>query len=343
MSYQEWVVRLPIKYHGWGFRSLEEICGPAYIGALETAIPFMAARDRLCPERETEWGGEECWSEGASTDNRWRVLLNSGCQEGVEMRRTWDRLEGEARGAAQWQGSEMEPIFVSNLQGLGAGSVSGGTRGELVEAIDRIRSGLLSQALGLHRPKKDRHAWAWRQRDKLSTAWLLALPGGSDYLNNEEFSTAAATNLCLPIPACVERLGETIKGRVKVDQHGDNVQSTALPGDHWRKRHDFMKITMYRLCQWSGMPAEMEVFNIFSRFIPQEGLARFESARQRQGLIPDMRVVYQVGGQPRPVLQEIKVISSSQSRYKPSWEDRGVDVRAGHLHQEYVDKARLVD
>ena len=184
-SYQEWVVRLPIKYHGWGLRSLEEICGPAYIGALETAIPFMAARDKLCPERETEWGGEECWSEGASTDNRWRVMLNSGCQEGVEMRRIWDKLEGEARGAAQWQGSEMEPIFVSNLQGLGAGSVSGGTRGELVEAIDRIRSGLLSQALGLHRPKKDRHAWAWRQRDKLSTAWLLALPGGSDYLNNE--------------------------------------------------------------------------------------------------------------------------------------------------------------
>ena len=171
---------------------------------------------------------------------------------------------------------------------------------------------------------------------------FVALPGGGDHLSNEEFSTVAAINICLPPPACVERVGEVVKGRVRVDEHGDNVQSMALPGDHWRKRHD-MKITLFRLCQWVGMPAEMEVFNIFSRFIPQEGLARFESARQRQGLIPDMRVVYQVGGQPRPVLQEIKVISSSQSRYKPSWEDRGVDVRAGHLHQEYIDKASHVD
>ena len=50
-----------------------------------------------------------------------------------------------------------------------------------------------------------------------------------------------------------------------------------------------------------------------------------------------------IGGEPRQVLHELKRISSSQSRYKPSWEVRGVDKRAEQLHQEYVTKARKAD
>ena len=64
LSYQEWVVRLLVRLHGWGFRSLAETCGPAYLGALETAVPYMGARDQLCPAREPEWGEEECWGGG---------------------------------------------------------------------------------------------------------------------------------------------------------------------------------------------------------------------------------------------------------------------------------------
>ena len=38
-SYQEWVMRLSIRLHGWGFRSLAETCGPAYLGALGQPSP----------------------------------------------------------------------------------------------------------------------------------------------------------------------------------------------------------------------------------------------------------------------------------------------------------------
>ena len=55
-------------------------------------------------------------------------------------------------------------------------------------------------------------------------------------MSNAEFSEAAAANLCLPSPACVGRVGEMIKGRSKIDAYGDNIQSAALPGDHWRKK-----------------------------------------------------------------------------------------------------------
>ena len=58
-SYQEWLVRLPIRLHGWGFRSIKETYSPAYVGGLKIAIPSMAARDRLCTLQEGGLGGEE--------------------------------------------------------------------------------------------------------------------------------------------------------------------------------------------------------------------------------------------------------------------------------------------
>ena len=62
-SYAEWLIRLPIKLYGWGFRKLEETCGPAYLGTLETAIPFMAANSKICEDLGGIWGGEECWGQ----------------------------------------------------------------------------------------------------------------------------------------------------------------------------------------------------------------------------------------------------------------------------------------
>ena len=87
----------------------------------------------------------------------------------------------------------------------------------------------------------------------------------------------------------------------------------------------------------------MEVFNLFARHIPQAGLSRIESYRDRQGMVPDFKITLTTGGQDRQVLHELKCISSSQSRYRPSWKERGVDKRAEGLHDEYVQKARRAD
>ena len=53
ISYQEWLIRL----HGWGLRSLQKTCGPAFLGALETAIPFM--HRNKCEAMEEFCGGED--------------------------------------------------------------------------------------------------------------------------------------------------------------------------------------------------------------------------------------------------------------------------------------------
>ena len=60
-------------------------------------------------------------------------------------------------------------------------------------------------------------------------------------------------------------------------------------------------------------------------------------------MVPDMKITLTNGGVSAPVLHELKVISSSQSRYKPSWTKRAVDKRSEELHGEYVKKARRAD
>ena len=87
----------------------------------------------------------------------------------------------------------------------------------------------------------------------------------------------------------------------------------------------------------------MEVFNLFSRHIPQAGLSRIEKDRDSQGLVPDLKINLTVGGVSSPALHEVKIISSNQSRYKPTRKERGLDKGADQLHHDYVDKAQKVD
>jgi hypothetical protein len=130
-------------------------------------------------------------------------------------------------------------------------------------------------------------------------------------------------------------VGEVIngRGRKEIDKHDDNIQSTCLNGDHWKKRHNLIKLAIYRLCMWAGIPVEMEVFKCFSGLISQQGLAR----------IADFRITLPWKGRQRPVLHELKVISCSKTWYKPTLEERAVDKRAGQLHREYQEKARKTD
>ena len=47
---------------------------------------------------------------------------------------------------------------------------------------------------------------------------------------------------------------------------------------------------VHQSCMWAGVRCEMEVFNLFSGVVRQEGLSRMEKAKQRQSLVPDLRI-----------------------------------------------------
>ena len=151
---------------------------------------------------------------------------------------------------------------------------------------------MVTKGLEVHpvQARSNRPVWAWMQRDKCSSAWLQALPGPDSSLTSAEFAEAGAAALQLPSPACLEKLGQTVRGRQVVDLYGEVVQATALPGDHWRKRHDKFKMMVHRLCVWAGLDCEVEVFNLFAGSIPQEGLSRMERGRKIQSIVPDLRI-----------------------------------------------------
>ena len=101
------------------------------------------------------------------------------------------------------------------------------------------------------------------------------------------------------------------------------------------------------MCQWAGLEAEVEVFNLFAGSIPQEGLSRMERGRKVQSIVPDMRISIPEEGNTVPRLHELKIISSSRTRYAPHRQGqeatRAVDKRARELNQEYILKARNTD
>ena len=76
-------------------------------------------------------------------------------------------MKGEAVESSELLGREVEEVFQ-------VGSVTGGTRGKIVESREKTRALLLSKALDEYRPRKARPAYSWRQRDKLSTTWILS-------------------------------------------------------------------------------------------------------------------------------------------------------------------------
>ena len=183
---------------------------------------------------------------------------------------------------------------------------------------------------------------AWLNRDKLSSSWLQCLPGPNG-LSSQAFSEAMALILCMPSPACKDRIGAAV-GRRTVDLFGDNIMSEVLPGDHWRTRHDKLKMAIHSMCVWARLPVTVEVWGLFSHLIPAQALTRMEKGRKRQAIVPDFRVEMPspTGGTSHQ-LAELKVISCCETWYPLGGRQRGTDKRAGGLKSEYKRKAKKVD
>lgn len=233
----------------------------------------------------------------------------------------------------------------------GEGSCAGGknsTRATIQKHRERMMGRLLKEGL-LHYPDQEaRPVWSWPERDKLSSQWLLALPGHDSSLTSEEFTQCVETILCLPSTACAAKIGENV-GKARVDKYGDSVVAEKVKGDGFRRRHDTVKNRIVSLHKWAGIKVKCEVFNLFLGLIPPQGLSRLEAGRKRQGLVPAFLVKEPAGkgeeGEEETVLAELKVISSCPTRYSrnPRAAEKAVDRRASTLPEEFNTHAKNID
>ena len=353
-SFQNWVLRLPVRLGGMGLRSNVETSPAAFIGGLEQSLPHFTKGVRICPELEDQIGNFE------NVSSRWTTLIGSGCRTGNEFMAAWNSMKTEAEQCSRFLNSantlqaniidhtssiEDGPLS-DDVGGAGCGREDGGTRKLIVNQREELRAAVLGETLSrLKAPHNtSRPVMAWTNRDKLSTAWLQSLPGPNG-LNNAEFSEAMALVLCTPSPACQDRVGEKV-GKSVVDKYGNAVMNEPLPGDHWRVRHDTVKMAINSLCSWARLPATAEVWGLFSHLIPSEALSRFESGRKRQGMVPDFRFkIPSEHGETQVKLAELKLISCCPTWYTPAVRSkvRATDKRAQGLQKLYRDKAKALD
>ena len=108
-------MRLPVRLGGFGFRSLEDMAGIAFIGALEQAVPALSGEDGICCQLEEVMGGQECFGEDAPADQRWRVMLASDSREGEELRRVWANLKQEELEATVCQMGQCSDISATSV------------------------------------------------------------------------------------------------------------------------------------------------------------------------------------------------------------------------------------
>ena len=130
----------------------------------------------------------------------------------------------------EFLGQEMKGASSAEVTGVGGGSVNGSTRKQLVEQIEKLREAVLGKALELYPDQQARPVIVWPQMDNLSAAWLLSYPGPHNGRPAMAFSEAVCSHICLPSPACRDRVGEKV-GKAVVDLYGDKVMATTLQGD----------------------------------------------------------------------------------------------------------------
>ena len=193
-SFQNWVIRQPVKSGGFGLRSNVETSPAAYIGGLEQSLPHFTGEGGVCPQLGGVLGD---WS--SQGERRWQHLLQSGCRTGRELEVSWEILQREARQCSTFLDQDLEGHLAVSVEGVGQGSVDGSTRKAVVQQREELRAAVLQQALLRMENSTLKPVRAWANRDKLSSSWLQCLPG-PDGLNNQAFSEAMALLLCTTSP-----------------------------------------------------------------------------------------------------------------------------------------------
>ena len=316
-SFQEHIVRLPIRLRGFGLRSLVDTSPVAFIGGVEMAM-----------------GGED------AEDGWWRALLEEGSRTGDEYGSSWAAVQGEAEQMATFLNVELTGTLLNGADSVMHVPVGGSCRQDITEQREELREASVAEGLRKHGDQAARPVRMYPQLDKLSAAWKLSLPGPTSGLTSTVFKEVMAQALCLPSLACSSIVGPTVGYRgAMVGLFGDELQcALGLSQDTWRTRHDELKVVLVNVANQARLPIECEVYGQFRDLIPaalvEEG-GELQYGRQRLGLCPDFKLRLPTLEGPQDCLGELKFISAGVSRYPVGRRTKACDVRAGELPGTY--------
>ena len=164
-SFQNWVLRLPIRLGGMGIRSCVETSPAAFIGGIEQSLPHFTKNGGVCLQLTDVVGTFE------ESNSRWQTLMHSGSRTGKEFENSWNSLKEEVDQCHQYlsKDNELSPLKIE-AEGAGQGREDGGTRRIIVKHREELREAVMREALSRQQRSNDRHLIAWTNRDKLSTA-----------------------------------------------------------------------------------------------------------------------------------------------------------------------------
>ena len=330
-SFQSLLIRQPVKLGGLGLRSMEETSKAAYIGGVEMSLPHFAGDGGICPLLADHVGRVE-------GGERWQTFLNAGSKSALEFDMAWSSLKQEAEECCLFLDKELDGELAAVTVSAGELRQDGSTRRLIVQQREAFRHEVMSLALERHTDRVARPVTVYQNFDKLSGAWLLALPGPDTGLSSTVFSEAMAAHLCLPSPAVVNGgwVGKNIvRGGAIIDRFGDAVVNcNHLPGDTWRQRHDTGKLAIVNECVNAGLIHDCEVYGLFADLIPAQAVAQGENlewGRARQGLVPDFKLRLPTPEGLTDHLAELKFIGAGVSWFPRGVRGKGCDRRANGL------------
>ena len=283
-------------------------------------------------------------------EDRWSSLLASESRTAREFSEAWSGMRSQAVEYSSYLDKELEGILAREVAEAGDSSVDGSSRRKAVQQLESLRHEVLQKALKEYPDRQARPVTVYPNFDKLSGAWLLALPGPTNGLSAAVFAESLSAHLCLPSPAVLNSgwLGKSLGRRgAEVDVYGDSVMNCSeLPGDSWRHRHDTAKTAIATACFQAKLPLDCEVYGLFSDLIPsaEHGAGgELEWGRSRQGLIPDFRIRLPTPEGNTDCLAELKMTSAGVTWYPRGVDGRGTDRRAGGLQALYRSKLERYD
>ena len=227
------------------------------------------------------------------------------------------------------------------------GCHSGVSNNRIIEARESLLAEMVEKGLSQHPDQSSMAIKAWKNRDKLSTAFLLELPGPHNQWSSAEWGEALCLVLSLPPNCCrdPQKLGQPIGNR-HVDLWGAEVMCATLPGGSWTCRHDRVKCAISSLAVYCGVIIVCEPYAVFSAHLPQRPLHHLQGHQARQALRPDFLLhLRSATGDMEQLIADVKTVSfGNKTFYKPGMQgNKAVQLRATRIGGEYQRTALKVD